>query len=231
MATLLNGVNEALKRLQIINSDLSTLTSGGKQIPINIAIQVWNELVDELYSLSSEPFPEELASSSITLTASDRDYSLASDLNQLRYPLIDQTNGDYITEYPGGYLQMVVDQTIPSDYTGLPQNASIRETDGELYLDRIPTSTESGKVFTYWYDKDLELTLLTDTFPFKDVVFRALVPAATELIKSQMQNKFSRTAFDKSISRAAKYLTQKQERESWLPKRSNAINTDPLNAD
>lgn len=228
MATLLNGVNEVLKRVQAISSDLTTLTSGGKQIPVNIAIQMWNETNDALYDLAKRPFPQELAESSITLVTSDRDYSLASGMNKMRWPLIDQTNGTYITEYPGGYTSLFEDQPIPANYTGLPQNAAIRETDGLLYLDRIPTSNENGRVYAYQYDKDLELTVAADTFPFKAVVFRALVPAVAQRWKYQFQNKFDEKIYNGALATAVSYLTQTQKNESWLPQRAAPVNqTDP----
>lgn len=228
MATLLNGVNEVLKRVQAISADLTSLTSGGKQIPINIAIQMWNETNDALYDMTKVPMPQELAESSITLVTSDRDYTLATDLNKLRFPMIDQTNGNYITEYPGGYTKLFEDQSIPANYTGLPQNGAIRETDGLLYLDRLPTSNENGRVYAYQYDKDLELTLAADTFPFKAVVFRALVPAVAQKWKKQFQNKFDQGEYDLAMSTAASYLTQKPKNDSWLPQRGAPVNvTDP----
>lgn len=228
--TLLNGVNEVLKRTQTTSSsnEFTTLTSSGKQVYIDIAVQILNEVTWQLYEEAGLPVPQELATDSITLVADDRDYALASDLVQLRYPLIDQTNGDRIYEYPGGYMQMIEDQDIPSNYTGEPQLAAIDPIDGELYLDRIPTATEAGNVYTYWYDKNITLSDASDTFPFPDPVFYAVVPAAAALWKWEVQNVFNQGLFKANFGRAARLLSQKPMRDGWLPtRRVNEELTDP----
>lgn len=228
--TLLNGVNEVLKRVNVISGDsgaLSSLTDSGKQTFIDIAVQVWNEALDELYSTVGEPKPQELAEDTITLATGTRAYTLNSAMNQLYYPLIDGTNGNYINEYPGGYRAMVNDQAFPANYTGLPSYGAIRETDGKFYLDMAPTATENGNVYTYRYDKDISLSTAANTFPFKDVVFRAMVPAVAELWKRDQRNSFDPDYFRLSIGRAARMLTQKQVMESWTPRKSYLITTDP----
>ena len=232
MATLLNCVNEVLKRVQVIQGDsglLTSLTDPGRQVFIDLAVQVWNELIEDLYSQSNIPMPNELAENTITLVTSDRDYALQTDLVQLHFPLIDETNGQYITEYPGGYMQMVEDQNFPSNYTGLANYAAIRPTDGELYLDRIPTANENGLVYKYRYDKDVSMSLAADTVPFTDAVFRALVPAAAEMWKIEQHNKFSQEIYEKAFGKASTLLTQVEIRDSWLPLTTSHQNTDPMN--
>jgi hypothetical protein len=221
MATLLNGVNEVLKRVRIINGDsgvLTGLTDTARQNYIDIAVQAWNEGLDELYTASNTSLPNELAEDTITLVTDDRDYALNTALNQLRFPLLDETNGAWITEWPGGYEDLVASQLQPSNFTGLPLFATIRPTDGQLYMDRIPTASENGKTYKYRYDKDLELTLASDTMPFKDVVFRAMVPAVAELWRREIRGEFDPGFFGVSLGRASRYLTQKQMRTSWLPR-------------
>lgn len=229
--TLLNGVNELLKRVQIIQGDtgvLTSITDAAIQGFIDIAIQIWNELVDQLYDAANLPQPNELAENTITLVTSTRDYALQSDLNQLRFPLLDETNGRVLLEFPGGYLGIVNNQFTPANYTGLPFYAAIRPTDGKLYLDRIPTASENGLVYKYRYDKDLELTTAASLFPFSHVVFRALVPAAAELWNLNQKNKFNSGVFKNSIGRAARYLTKKQARGSWLPSYVADFGDDPF---
>jgi len=228
--TLLNGVNEVLKRTQAISSqsELTSLTSSAKQPSVDIAIQVLNELVHQLYDEAKIPTPNGVGTSTITLIADDRDYELPSDLLRIRYPLIDQTNSDTIYEYPGGYSQLFSDQEEPSNYTGQPHLAAIRPTDGYLYLDRIPTSTEAGKTYTFLYDKELTLAEAGDTFPFRDTVFWALIPAAAQMVKSEMQNKFNGGLFKMSMGRAARLLTRTVPQSSWLPDRTVTVKgTDP----
>ena len=90
--------------------------------------------------------------------------------------------------------------------------------DGQLYVDFIPQAEEAGRVYTLRYDKDLELTLATDAFPFKDVVFRALTPAVAEMWKREKNNReHSPRLIKKHMALAAKLLNQNQQNDSWLP--------------
>lgn len=228
MATLLEGVNRVLKRAQILDSDLASLTSSGKQPWINVAIQVWNEVLIDLYDKTTIPYPTEVGTGSITLVTGDRDYALASDLIQLRFPLKDETNGQFISEYPGGYMQLVQDQVFINDETGLPYLAAFDPEDGELYLDKIPTSSENGLVYKYWYDKDLEMTLAADTFPFNNHVYLSIIPAVTELWRQEVQNKYDKKLYKKSIARAGSFLTKVQQNDSYFPvKIFNNSSNDP----
>lgn len=218
--TLLNAVNAVLKRVGEVHGDsaaLTMLTSPSRQRSIDIAIQVINEGIDEVYTVGERPLPLEQAESTITLVASDRDYSLASDLVQLRWPLIDKTNTQFIYEYPGGYnriLQLDPEQ----DDTGLPYYAAISPVDGTLYLDRSPTSVEAGRVYTYQYDKELELSSASDTVPFGNAVFRAMTPAWAELWRREMQQEFDTDLFRLHSGRAARLLTKEQARTHYNPR-------------
>lgn len=220
MATLLQGVNRVLRRVQIITSDLSSLTASGKQPWVDTCVYAWNEVILDLYQIANKPVPKELATSTITLVTNDRDYALASDVIQLRYPFKDETNGRYITEYPGGFMQMQLDQVFTSNEVGLPYLGCIDPTDGEFYLDKIPTSSENGLVYRYWYDKDIELSAVDDEFPFNNAVFLSLVPAVAERWRLENQQKFNDGLYNRSMGIAVNYLTQKQQRDSYLPMRT-----------
>lgn len=229
MATLLNGVNEILERGRVLdsNNSLTSLTDTGIQYWIDLAIKVWGELLDHVYTQARRPLPQELAESTITLVADDRDYALASDLVQLHFPLIDETNGRYILEWPGGYLDLVKSQLIPSNYTGQPFYGTIRPTDDYLYLDRIPQSTEAGQVYKYRYDKDFAMSVAADTFPFKDAVYRSLLPAAYELWSLYANKEYNGGVFDASVGRAARMLIGTQQRESWASRPASVDPADP----
>lgn len=218
--TLLNAVNETLKRAKVIAGDaglLISLTDTARQSSIDIAVQVINEGIDELYSTTNVPMPSEQAESTITLVTSTRAYSLATDLSQMRFPLIDKTNTQFIYEFPGGYNAMLF-RDPEQDDTGLPHLAAIRPTDGKLHLDRAPTSVENGKVYTYQYDKDTVLTLLTDNVPFDNPVFRAMVPVWAWLWKRENRKDFDAALFKMDMGRACRLLTEKQERDSYSPR-------------
>src|SRR5512143_2296180 len=183
MTTFLDGVNAVLMRAGILAADglLPTFDDTAKQIYIDLAMTTWNETVDEVCNLMGVPHSGETGSSTVTLVSGQREYDLPSDLVQLRWPLIDQTNGYTIKEYPGGYETMRIEQEIPSDWTGLPYFAAINPTTSDLRMDRAPTSDEAGISYAMIYDNDLWMTDETDAFPFSDSVYRALVPVVTEL--------------------------------------------------
>lgn len=218
--TLLNSVNEILKRVSVISGDAGALTSladSPRQVAIDIAVQVVNEGIDDLYAVTDIAHPNEQAESTMTLVTSTRAYTLASDLIQLRYPMIDKTNNQYIGEYPGGYNALLIADPEQDD-TGLPMYGAFRPTDGKFYLDRAPTSVENGRVYTYQYDKNLALSILTDTVPFNDAVFRAMVPSWVQLWKRERQNEFDAGLYRASVGRAAALLSQKQPRTSYSPR-------------
>lgn len=218
--TLLDGVNEILKRTGVIAGDageLTTLTDSARQRPIDVAVQAINEGIDELYSASSIPLPNEQGESTVTLVAGTRAYSLAADLVQLRWPMIDKTNNQYLLEYGGGYNALLALDPEQDD-TGLPFAAAIRPTDGKLHLDRVPTSVEAGRVYTYQYDKDVALTAAASEVPFSDAAFRGMVPAWVQIWKREMRNEFDGELFKVNIGRASRFLTQQQMRDNYCPR-------------
>ena len=230
--TLLNGVNEVLIQLGYIkgnSGELVSLTDAQRQTSIDQVIQAWNRLLIELYNASDIALPNELAENTITLVTDDRDYVLQTDLVQIRYPLVNQTTGQQLYEYNGGYTQLFKDQSQPANYTGQATFATIRPTDGELYLDRIPTSSENGDVYTYQYDKEITLSLAADTFPFTDSVFNVLVSACAELVSRYKKRSFDAGEYSKSLGLGVSLMTKGQQRTSWTPIRSSNVNiTDPL---
>ena len=216
--TLLDGVNDVLQRNGIIDSNgaLGSLTNLGKQLYIDLAVQVWNETVDEVCDMMGVPHPGETGSSTtVTLVAGTREYALPSDLVQIRWPLIDETNGNYIQEYPGGYLAMRADQQIPGDWLGLAYAAAINPTTGYLRLERTPTSTEAGLVYTMIYDKDLIMDAASDTFPFMDSVYRAVMPVVAEMWERKKRNDFNESEYRKQLSRAMSFVNKTVRRTHW----------------
>lgn len=218
--TLLQAVNEIFRRTSLVAGDaaaLTSLTDSPRQVAIDQAVQVVNEGIEELYTTAEMALPNEQAESAITLVAGTRAYTLASDLIQLHWPIRDTTNRQFILEFPGGYDAML-SLDIEQDDTGLPHFAVIRPTDGKLHLDRTPTSAEAGRVYTYQYDKSLALVSASDTVPFNDAVFRAMVPAWVQLFKRERRNEFDGDLYRLNLGRASRLLTQKQMRTSYNPR-------------
>lgn len=227
----LDGVNEVLKKASVVKSTdlLTSLTFSGKQVFIDLAVQCWNEAIHQLYSTAEVPLPFQMETSSITLAAR-RDYDLATDLVTLFFPLHDETNGHYILEYKGGYTRMNRQQPQPANYTGTPSYGAIHPGNGKFYIDRTPTSAEIGRVYSYDYGKELHLSSETDTFPFDNTVFWAMVPVVHQLYQLYDENKYTDGIAKLSFGRAARYLIKVPQRTSWLDHYGH-IQGDPLNAE
>lgn len=218
--TLLNAVNEVLKRVGVIAGDagaLVSLTDSPRQVQIDVAVQVVNEGIVDLYSTSNIALPQEQTSSTITLVAGTRAYALAADLVQIRWPMIDRTNNQYLYDYPGGYNQMLFDDPEQDD-TGLPHYGAIRPTDNLLHLDRTPAAEDAGRVYVYQYDKSLLLTAAASTVPFNDTVFTKMVPVWAQLWRRDRQNDFDAGLYRLNLGTASGLLTQKQPRDNYLPR-------------
>lgn len=218
--TLLNAVNEILKRVGQVSGDsgeLTSLTVPARQTDVDIAVQVINEGIDELYSATGNPAALTQAENTITLATDDRSYALETDLVQLRFPLIDKTNAQYMWEHPGGYNGILTFDPEQDD-DGQSFFAAISPVNGELYLDRIPTASENGNIYTYQYDKDTSLSLQTDEVPFNNSIFRAMVPAWVQLWKRERNNEFDGDLFESSIGRASRFLSQTQPRDNYNPR-------------
>lgn len=216
----LNGTNEILKRVGLIAGDsglLTSLTDSARQVAIDVAMQVINEGIDELYAASNVAKPNGQAENTITLATADRSYALQTGLVRLRWPMVDKTNTQFLHQYPGGYNAMLLADPEQDD-TGLPIYAAINPVSGELHLDRAPTSVENGRVYTYQYDKELVLSAAGDTVPFKDIVFRAMVPVWVQLWKRERRNEFDGDLYRINLGRAATLMTQIEPRDSWSPR-------------
>jgi hypothetical protein len=217
---LIDCINEVLKRVNVISGDasaLTTLVDSPRQHSIDVAIQVINEGMDELYSASHVALPKEGGETTITLIAGQREYSLASDLVLLRWPMIDRINTQFIYEYGGGYDELLLLDPEQND-TGLPFWGAISPINGMMHFDRTPTSRDAGKVYYYEYDRDVSMHAATDTVPFTDAVFRAMVPAWVQLWKREEKNEFDQALFKQAIGRAARFVTQLEQRRSYSPR-------------
>lgn len=235
--TLLNGVNDVLKRFGVIkgnSGELTSLSDPQRQVLIDLAIQCWNETIIDLYDSSEMQFPNEMGIATITLAAGDRDYAPPSDLITLRFPLKNESNGNLIEEYDGGYAGIFRDQLIPANYTGKPYYAAIRPSDGYIYLDRIPQADDAGAVYTYLYDKSLLLSTASQLFPFSDDIYHSLISAVAEKTKmdrdeqSDARYGVSLSKYKKSISLAAGMLRMVPPSTSYGINRYHGQSSDPL---
>src|SRR3990167_5391128 len=198
----LDVVNATLKRVGVIAGDsgelstsTSTATSGQYtasgiftsrsdiQHSVDLVLQMWQEATSELYSLNL--VPNLLATATISLVTGTREYALPGDFERVAGThdgvrmLRASTQSYVIPQYPGGYLQMLVDQPVASDWTGAPTAWAISPRNEQLRLDREPTSDENGQTYNLAYERRVELTstMASATMPFSDTVCWALIPA------------------------------------------------------
>ena len=120
-----------------------------------------------------------------------------------------------LPEYPGGYLKMLADQPVASDWIGDANYWAISPRNEALRLDRTPTA--SGLTYNFAYERriDLTSTMATATMPFSDTVCRSLVPAVAELYDRQKKKEFDAGIFRASIVRAYNYAQKGQDRSRW----------------
>lgn len=231
--TLLDGVNDVAKKLQIIagnSGDFTSLTSLPHQHSVDIIIRNWNTGIEDLYSATSVPYPNELASADITLVTGQREYDIPSDLITMRWPLHDITNGEYIHEFKGGYEYLRMGQQTPNDENGKPLYGAINPSNGRLYFDKIPRAAENGLVYELLYDKDVSLESQNDVFPFNDAVYRPMVDVVAELTRRDIRNRFDGVFHDRRMAQAGKYLRKTTAKKTWLPIRVLRNTGDPYNA-
>ena len=217
MTTFLTAVNDVLSRTSITSAsgEVSSLTNAGKQVYIDTIVQIWNETLDDAANMMGIPHIGETSSSVLTLVLDQREYDLPTDLVQIRWPLVDTDLGHFIWEYPGGYTQMRVDQFIPSDWIGLAYTAAINPTTMKLRLDRAPSADEVGNTYDLLYDKDLSMSAATDTVPYTDAVYRALVPVVTEVFERRNRNDFDEAEYRRNLSRALAFMNRSNRRTHW----------------
>jgi len=232
--TLLDGVNEVLKRVGVIqgeSQEFSSLVSTSRQQSIDVCVQVWNETIDNAFSKTNQPLTRETEERDIVLANGVREYKLPSNLVTIRWPLLDSDNTQFITAYPGGYRQLRIDLSVQDNPTGIPMLGAINSSNNLLSLDRTPTSIEAGRTYKLFYDRDTEMVDAGDLFPFDDIVFRSLVPAVAHVWREAKQKPFDKGERDKALATAMRYLRQSEPSEKWTPTGSGGtgINrTDPL---
>lgn len=215
-------MNASLKRARVIQGDAGELTSftdSARQNDIDLTIQLWNELITDMYGMGL--FKIGTDEDTITLVDDSSntqrtEYSLASDFEEFANDvMVDQTNGREMFPYPGGYSKMFRDQIIPSNFNGVPGHYTINPSTGDLYLSTHPTAEEVGVVFRYIYKKRLAISLITDIFPFSDTVVDALVPAVVWNYRRDKQQDFDEKEFDKAFSKAVSILDPSPNRTRY----------------
>jgi len=218
--TLLNATNDMFKMAGLISGDadaLTTLTDSARQKDIDWCGIALNQVIDELYTSASISNDSQQAEDTITLATNTRNYTLHTNLVRLHWPLIDKTHTQFIFEFAPGYDELLKLDPEVND-TGLPFLGCIRPTDGALYVFPTPTSAYNGYVYTYQYDKDLALSVASDTVPFNDTIYRAVIAAAFQVWKRERRDQFDAQLFKAHFGRAARLLSSRAPDEDYSPR-------------
>ena len=237
--TLLQLMNTELKRVGEIAGDseelaTSTVTSTAtgltatgaftdsrRQHKIDVMLQVNNEIVHQLYGMGL--YYSAAASATLTLVAAQREYDLPTDFERMagsehgNRGLRGATNGLILTEYRGGYAQMLIDQAYPTQYVGDPSSWALSPAAFKLRLDTEPDANNAGNTYNYLYEKRLSLTstMATQTLPFSDTVADAIVPVAAEIYDRAFKKDFDRELMITALNRALDFLRQNQRKDRY----------------
>ena len=233
--TFLEAVNKSLKRVRVVAGDAgelatSTVTStatgliatgaftdSGRQVQIDLMIQVWNESQHILYDL--DLLSPEAASATLVLVQDTREYDMPDDFerfagkNRSERVFRAATTVWHLTEYPGGYPAMLRDQNVATDWIGQPKHYALSPSvRGRIRIDRDPDATVAGRSYNALYEKRLALTstMATEALIFSDTVADALVPVTAETWQRIMKKEFELNTFRSNVARAGRGLTQTQ---------------------
>lgn len=239
-------VNGSLKRAGIVAGDSGELGTGTStatafqytasgiftsrsdiQHSVDLMLQMWQEATSEIYSLNLTP--NLLATATITLVTNTREYALPSDFERIAGETYEvrvmraATEAITLREYPGGYLQMLADQPVATDWTGQPVAWAISPRNEQIRIDRSPTTNENGAVYNLAYERRVELTstMATATMPYSDTVCRALIPVVAEIYNSTKKDKFDAGIFRSSLIRALNFANKSQDRTRWGTRRGH----------
>lgn len=229
----LDAVNETLKRVGAIQGDAAELVTGTgtddeftdspRQRDIDLAIQIWQESLHQLLSLGL--FANEASTATLILVAGQREYTLATDKVFERFAgqtedtrvLRGATTGLIVTEYPGGYARMLVDQAVATDFTGDPTRYAISPVNGDIRLNAEPTADNAGDTYNALIEtvQSLTSTMATEEFLWTDTVTNALIPVVAETWTRTMKQEFDAAQFRRSLTRAASHARKNQRLTRW----------------
>ena len=220
--TLLTAVNDVLKRVGEISQGspvLTSLTDSARQSNIDIVVQLWQTIIEQLQGWAD--LPGDVGSGSITLATGTREYATESDFQAFVGDdrgvawLVCASPVYRIPPYVGGYKQMFADQPDPSIYTGQPGSWAYNPVTSKIRLDRAPTSTENGQVLGYLYDKTVTLSAYTDTFPIPDAAVKVLVTTVAEAYRLEKRNRLNGNWWKVGIAEAARISSQRAKDSSY----------------
>lgn len=172
--TFLEAVNRVLRIENILMGDDDDLTSFTETQHAATGTMAQIAIQSELATLVSDgyiPFEEKAAE--LTLVASTRTYTVASDFQTFIENFFEKLSGasgtaegHRILLYPGNEPQLRKDQHSYRDNEGTPIHFyTTGGTAKTVGLWPIPGSDADGDVYRYYYEADVNVSLTTDTIP------------------------------------------------------------------
>lgn len=169
--TFLECVNRILRKTAIIRGDtdeITTFSDTQHNASLNLAIVA---VQDEIARLTAErliPY-ERQTSGTVTLAASTRTYSLASDFTRFYGTphFYDSDGNRQIYEYPGGLEALQTEYYTYATDSGDPNWFYMEPTSTKkVGFFQVPSSGEAGKILTYEYEGSVLVDSVSDTIPF-----------------------------------------------------------------
>ncbi|MEK9751630.1 MAG: hypothetical protein VW338_00240 [Rhodospirillaceae bacterium] len=208
--TLLQEVNAVLKKASVIQGstgELSSLTDSALQVDIDLVVKAWNRVLLDLFRAGVKI--NTLSTGTLTLVTDTREYAVPSDYVEIADPVfLDNTLGNRLTPFPGGYTALRQHLLIPGNYTGLPNTWVINPTNNNIMLDNLPTSGENGRAYSYIYRATGLLSAAADTFVLRDDAVEAMEDAVEQMYARHKKGQFDQGAYQLSIAAAAQVARQ-----------------------
>lgn len=210
--TLLNEVNVILKKSGLIQGstgELTTLTNDALQVDIDNVVKACNRALLDVaragvdINLRTE--------GTLTLVTATREYVVPTSpvfIEMVSPRMIDETLGQWMEPYPGGYSQLREDQLIPANYTGLPLFWVINPTNNKFRLNTLPTANENGRIYKFIYKTSLLLAVAADVFPLRDDATEALEDCIEQQFNRHRKGQFDQSAYQMSIAMCAQIARQ-----------------------
>lgn len=209
--SFLDAVNATLKRVLVIQGatgEITSFTVSAIQPDIDLMKQVWNESLRNLYTESLTPLPRGMGEDNITLIEGQREYSLPSNLEEIIYPLLNEEDGNFIKEYPGGFLAMRINQPQPDNFTGRPIWSAVNPSNGLLRMDTSPTAQDAGDIYKIIFKKTLSLDIETDTFPMSDLAIEMTYAHVADVWRRWKNQDFDADQAAKNYAKAIQAITK-----------------------
>lgn len=215
----LDAVNRIFRTNGIIRGDDDSITTFADTAH-NASIQLAMIAVqDELNDLVSDSvIAYELASGSISTTASTRTYALASDFVRFfgKPRLYRAVANRYLFEYPGGRDTLALSISTYKTDTGEPNWWYIEPASTkQIGLYHVP---DAAYTYTYDYEKDVSVTNANDTLPFhNEMEAQAFTQAAGRRFKALFEERPDAVSF---ILKDPTYITAKSRLMSLMKGRN-----------